>query len=109
MSAYFVAHYNILDRSRIDEVTALMQPIDAKYGAEVIVGSPVKSLEGKTHSNIVIYRFDSLEEAERWYFSDEQQEVKRLRTDITEGWAAILPECAETQALVKMGYFACKA
>lgn len=109
MSAYFIAHYNILDRSRIDEVTKLMQPIDEKYGAEVIVGSPVKPLEGKTHSNIIIYKFDSFDAAERWYFSEEHQEVKRLRTDITEGWAAILPECAETQALVNAGYFACKA
>ncbi len=109
MSAYFVAHYNILDRSRIDEVTALMEPIDKKYGAEVIVGSPVKPLEGNTYSNIVIYKFESFEAAGRWYFSEEQQEVKRLRTDITEGWAAILPECEETQSLVNAGYFACKA
>ena len=109
MSAYFITHYNILDRSRIDEVTALMRPIDEKYDAEVIVGSPVKPLEGKTYSNVVIYKFGSLEAAERWYYSEEQQEVKHLRTRITEDWAAILPECAETQALMAADYFACKA
>ena len=108
MSAYFVAHYNILDRSKIDEVTALMRLIDKKYGAEVIVGSPVKPLEGKTYSNMVIYKFVSLEAAERWYFSEEHQEVKRLRTSITDGWAAILPGTAETQALVNSGYFDCE-
>ncbi len=109
MSAYFIVHYSILDRNRIDEVTALMRPIDEKYGAEVIVASPVKPLEGETYSSVVIYKFDSFEAAERWYYSEEQQEVKRLRTHITEGWAAIVPECAQTQALMTAGYFACKA
>ncbi len=108
MSAYVIAHYNILDRSRIDEVTALMRPIDEKYGAEVIVDSPVKPLEGKTYCNVVICKSTSLEAAERWYYPEEQQTVKRLRTRITEGWAASLPECAQTPALMTAGYFACK-
>lgn len=108
MAAYFVAHYNILDRSKIDEVAVLMKPIDEKYGAEVIVGSPVKTLEGSAHSNIVIIKFDTFEAAERWYSSPEQKEVQRLRTGITDGWAAILPDCANTEALVRSGYFNCK-
>lgn len=63
MSADFVAHYNILDRSRIDEVTALMQLIDEKYGAEAIVGSPVKPLEVLARQGITTHSRRSLRRA----------------------------------------------
>ena len=46
-----------LDRRKIDQLTELVKPIDEKYEAEVIVGSPVKTIEGSTFPNMVIYKF----------------------------------------------------
>ena len=105
MSAYVVFNYKILDRSKIDELTERVKPIDEKYGAEVIVGSPVKAIEGSALPNMVIYKFKSFEAAERWYYSQEHQELSVFRNGITEGWVTIVPGVTETDSLVESGYF----
>ncbi len=108
MSAYIIFNYKILDRSKIDELTKKVKPIDEKYGAEVIVGSPVKTIEGETLPNMVIYKFKTFETAKHWYYSKEHKEISVFRHAITEGWAAIIPGVDETDALVETGYFDCK-
>ena len=80
MSAYIVFNYRILDRNKIDELTERVIPIEKKYGAEVIVGSPVKTVEGKALPNMVIYKFNSFEAAKDWYYSQEHQEVSVFRS-----------------------------
>jgi len=57
MSAYVIFNYKVTDRSKIDELTKRSIPVNEKYGAEVIVGSPVKTVEGKTLPNMVILKF----------------------------------------------------
>ena len=108
MSAYIIFNYKILDRSKINEVTEKVKPIDKKYGAEVIVGSPVKSIEGNTLPNMVIYKFKNFDAAKKWYYSKEHQEVSVFRNAITEGWATIIPGVNETEELVESGYFECQ-
>jgi len=105
LSAYIVFNYNILDRSRIDELTQLVTPLIDKYKAEVIVGSPVKAIEGTAFSGMVIYKFESFEAAERFYYSKEHQELSVLRKEITEGFATIVPGNSETQEVIDSGYF----
>jgi len=109
MSAYVVFNYKILDRSKIDELTEIVKPIDEKYEAEVIVGSPVKTVEGSTLPNMVIYKFKSFELAQQWYYSEEHQEVSMFRNGITEGWVTIVPGVSETEEVVKSGYFECQS
>jgi len=108
MSAYIIFNYKILDRSKINELTERVIPIDKKYGAEVIVGSPVKAIEGNTLPNMVIYKFNNFESAKNWYYSKEHQDVSVFRNAVTEGWAAIIPGVDETDALVEAGYFDCQ-
>ena len=108
MSAYIIFNYKILDRKQIDELTKKVIPIDKKYGAEVIVGSPVKTVEGTTLPNMVIYKFRDFETAKNWYYSKEHQELSVFRKAITEGWATIIPGVDETDALVESGYFDCQ-
>ena len=105
MSAYIIFNYKILDRSKIDELTERVIPIDKKYGAEVIVGSPVKTVEGEALPNMVIYKFNDLEAAKNWYYSKDLQDISIFRNAITEGWATIIPGIDETDALVEAGYF----
>lgn len=105
MSGYVIYHYNITDRSQIDELTRQSLPVNEKYGAEVLIGSPVKAVEGDTHSHIVVLKFDSFESAQTYHHSPENQSLSKLRNRITKGWAAIVPGDCETQAVVDSGYF----
>lgn len=107
MSGFVIHHYNIIDRSRVDELGPLTLPIAEKYGAEVIVGSPVKVLQGKgsTYSHMVIYQLESFEAALRFYHCEELQQLAGLRNQIIEGFSAVVPGHSETEAVVKSGYF----
>jgi len=105
MTGYLLFNYTITDRNKIDELTALSEPVNKKYNAEVIVGSPVKTVEGEALSHMVILKFQSFEAAQSYYHSPENKKLTVLRNQITEGWAAILPGDTETQDLVDSGYF----
>ena len=105
MSGYVIFHYNITDRSKIDQLTSLSLPVDKKYGAKVIIGSPVKALEGKTSTHIVVLEFGSFDLALNYYNSPEHKELSKLRNEITEGWVTVVPGDSETQKVVESGYF----
>jgi len=105
MAGYVIFHYNITDRSKIDELTRLSHPIDQLYDAEVIVGSPVKALEGEMNSHLVVLKFESFDAALTYYHSPENKKLSRLRNEITEGWATVVPGSSETQQVVDSGYF----
>ena len=109
MSAYVIYHYKITDRSRIDDLTHQSLPINEKYGAKVIVGSPVKALEGVTLPNMVILEFKNFAAAQTYYYSDEHKELSLLRNSITEGWVSLVPGDSVTQELVDSGYFECNS
>ena len=93
MSAYIIFNYKILDRIKIEEIRDLLTPILEKYETEVIVASPVKTIEGEgeAYPNMVIHKFNSIKEAEHFYYSKEHQEIVSFRQSITEGWATIVP------------------
>lgn len=95
MSAYIIFNYKILDRIKIEEVRGLLEPILKKYETEVIVASPVEAIEGDTYPNMVIHKFNNIEDAEHFYYSKEHQEVVAFRKSITEGWATIVPGYVE--------------
>ena len=105
MPAYLIFNYTITDHSRIDELTEQSQPINEKYGAKVIVGSPVKVLEGEALPKMVILEFKSFDAAKRFYYSTEHQALSKLRNEITKGWVSILPGDSETQEVIDSGYF----
>lgn len=109
MAAYVIFNYTILDRQHIDELTQRATVIDEKYGAEVIIGSPVKAVEGQALPNMVVYKFESFTAAEQWYYSEEQQALSVFRLGITKGWGAIVPGVDETDEWVASGYFNCES
>ena len=100
MSGYVVFNYKILDRNRIDELTERCKSVNEKYGAEVIVGTPVKTVEGEALPNMVIYKFKNFEAEKNWYYAEEGKETSKFRKEITEGCATIIPDVSETDALV---------
>jgi len=72
MSAYVIFNYTILDRSKINQLAerALQSDINSRYGAEAIVGSPAKAVEGKVLPNMVIYKFSNFQSAKDRYYCD---------------------------------------
>lgn len=92
MSGYIIYHYNIIDQTRIDELGPSSLPILEKYSGELVVGSGVRVLEGSSYTNIVIYKFKSLDAAKAFYESAEAQELSKLRNEITEGFVVFVPE-----------------
>lgn len=61
----------------------------------MIVASPVKFIEGKTHPNMVIHKFNNIKDAKHFYYSKEHQEIIEFRKNITESWATIVPNYVE--------------
>ena len=107
MSAYVIFNYRITDREQIDELSRRAAEIDRKHAARVIVGSPLRTVEGEAPSHIVIYEFATFAAAQAWYQAPEQQELALFRRAITEGWVSIVPGVDETEAVVESGYFQC--
>lgn len=110
MSGYVLYHYNIIDRTRIDELGPMSDPIVEKYGGTLIVASPVKALKGATsYANMVIYEFDSFDAALTFYNAPEMAELAKFRNQVIEGFATVIPGHSETERVVKTGYFSMNA
>jgi uncharacterized protein (DUF1330 family) len=106
MAGYVLYHYNIIDRSRIDELGPMSLPIVEKYGGELVVASPVKTLVGSTScASMVIYKFESFEVALAFYNSPEMGELAAFRDQVIEGFATVIPGHSETESVIKSGYF----
>ena len=106
MAGYVLHHYNIIDRFRIDELGPMSLPIVEKYYGELVVASPVKTLVGSTsYANMVIYKFESFEAALTFYHSPEMTELAEFRDQVIEGFATVIPGHAETESVVRSGYF----
>lgn len=97
MSGYIVCHYNILDRSRIDELGPLSLPIVEKYGGEICIASPVTRLEESPYSHMVVYRFPDAASARAYYESEENQKFVKLRREITDGMVVFAPGYESTE------------
>ena len=92
MSAYLIFQYRILDRSRIDELGPLVEPLMEKYNGEIAIADYIIAVEGTTYTHMVAYKFDSKQTALNFYNSKEHLEISKLRTKITEGTVMLVPE-----------------
>ncbi|WP_423997556.1 DUF1330 domain-containing protein [Maribacter sp. IgM3_T14_3] len=93
MPAYIIFNYNITNQDKIGKLSKLSKASDkrSKYNQKVIVANIVKPIEGSSKLNhIVIYEFDNLNFANKWYYEESSKDVKELRQDITEGWVTIV-------------------
>ena len=92
MSGFIVNHYNILDRSRINELGPLYSPLLKKYEGKVAVGDYVIPLEGVPYSHFVAYKFPSQAAALEFYNSTEHKEISIIRNQIIDGVVFMVPE-----------------
>ncbi|HUX08782.1 MAG TPA: DUF1330 domain-containing protein [Acidobacteriota bacterium] len=81
MSAYFVARIRIHDEALYRKYLETAGRVCERYEAEFLaVDNAPRTLEGKQfNGRVVLIRFPSEEALERWYFSDDYQEILRFR------------------------------
>ena len=93
MSCYIIYHYNILDKERIELLGPLSLPIVEKFGGELVIANYAECLEGSSpYRHMVAYKFKSKEVAKSFYESEESRELSKLRNEVTEGFAVLMPQ-----------------
>lgn len=90
MAGYFIANYTIRNQADYQQYIAAVGPSLEAHSAEiVVVDRDCVPLEGSAGHVTVVLRFATKDAAQAWYGSPEYQAIVHLRTDSTEGIAAI--------------------
>jgi uncharacterized protein (DUF1330 family) len=81
MPGYIIARFKITDLEKYKDYMKATPASVEKYGGEIIVrGGDNFTLEGPiVDERVVVIKFESLEKAKAWYYSDEYQTAKILR------------------------------
>lgn len=81
MSGYVLGTLRIDDQTSLAEYQQKVPAVVAKYGGTFLAAGPVAAeLEGEAAPEAaVVIRFDSVEQASRWYGSPEYREIRGLR------------------------------
>ena len=81
MAAYFIVDVEVTDPVGFEEYRKLVPATVAQYGGRFLVrGGAVEQLEGDWQpGRVVVLEFPSLEQAKRWYDSEEYRDPKALR------------------------------
>ena len=81
MAAYVIADFEILDLEGMREYLERVGATIAQYGGTYLVkGARGESLEGDWNPHrLVILEFESVEQARRWYHSEEYSAIKPIR------------------------------
>jgi uncharacterized protein (DUF1330 family) len=93
MPAYFIVEEDVTDpegyqKYRKGGVAATIQ----HFGGKILAaGETIENLEGDWHPNrLVILEFESVEQAKRWYYSDEYAPLKDIRLKATNSQAVLV-------------------
>ena len=81
MAAYLIVDVDIQDAAGFEEYRKLVPATIEKYGGRFLVrGGRVETLEGDWRpKRLVVLEFPSVEQAKRWYNSEEYRAPKALR------------------------------
>lgn len=86
MAAYYLVDVReIKDPVKMADYRARINPVVERFGGRyVVIGGPVQVLEGSYQPVFpVMIQFPSIDDARRWYNSDEYRELKALRLEAT--------------------------
>jgi uncharacterized protein (DUF1330 family) len=87
MPAYFIVDNEVTDSAGFDEYRKQVPATVQKYGGRFLVrGGPIQTLEGdRQPKRIVVTEFPSIEQARRWYDSEEYRALKAIRSRSARG------------------------
>ena len=86
MPAYFLVDTReIKDAAKLEEYKARVSPVVERFGGRyLVIGGPFEVVEGTWQPVYpVLIEFPSMEQARRWYDSEDYRELKRLRLAAT--------------------------
>jgi uncharacterized protein (DUF1330 family) len=94
MAAYVIANVDVKDAALFEQYRQQVPDTIARHGGRYIVrGGAHETLEGGwTPTRLVVLEFPSMEQARRWYDSEDYREPKALRM-----------KCAVTDAVLVQG------
>ena len=87
MPAYFIVDNEVTDSAGFEEYRKQVPVTVEKYGGRFLVrGGQIQPLEGDWKpTRIVVTEFPSIEQARRWYDSEEYRTLKALRSRSARG------------------------
>jgi len=93
MPAYFLVDVReVKDAAKMEEYKARVAPVVERFGGRyVAIGGPFEVVEGSYQPVFpVMIQFPSMDQASRWYDSEEYRDLKRLRLAATVSNAVFL-------------------
>lgn len=92
MAAYVIAEIDITDPQAYEEYRNKVPGVIAKYGGRYIVrGGKVESLEGGWQpKRLAVLEFPSMEQAQKWYRSEDYAPILKLRQRASRGKVVIV-------------------
>jgi|RhiMetdeSRZDD1v2_1073273.scaffolds.fasta_scaffold83965_2 uncharacterized protein (DUF1330 family) len=87
MAAYYIVEIDIQDPARFEEYRSKVPATIERYGGKYLVrGGRLETIEGEWKpKRIVVLEFPTLEQAKRWYDSEEYRPLKELRRRTARG------------------------
>jgi uncharacterized protein (DUF1330 family) len=87
MPAYFIVDNEVIDSAVFEEYRTQVPATVEKFGGRFLVrGGQIQSLEGDWKpKRIVVTEFPSIEQARRWYDSEDYRALKALRSRSARG------------------------
>lgn len=83
---YLISSFTIRDQATFQKYLEAVRPITTRYkGKAIVFNQNVRKVEGNPQSVLAVVEFPSLADVERFYFSPEYAEVKKLRIASTDG------------------------
>ena len=82
MPAYYLVDIReIKDAAKMEEYRARIRPVVEKFGGRyLVIGGPFEVVEGSYQPVFpVLIQFPSMEDARRWYESDDYHDLKQVR------------------------------
>ena len=93
MAAYVVVNLDVTDPDTFETYRSRAVPLVMSRGGKYLaVDFEPKDLDGKSRQGVALLEFPSVEEANRFYYSPEYQEIVGLRLSSTEGWLRVVPQ-----------------
>jgi uncharacterized protein (DUF1330 family) len=87
MPAYFIAELEITDAAGFEDYRKRVPATIEQYGGRYLVrGGTLETIEGTwTPKRVVLLEFPSVDQARRWYHSEEYSQLKALRHRTSRG------------------------
>lgn len=92
MAAYLIVDIEVTSPAEYEEYRKLVPPLVAKYGGKYLVrGGALETIEGDwTPKRLAVLEFESVEQAKKFYNSDDYEPVKQIRLSATNSNAVLV-------------------